>query len=602
MVDILSSLNSQQQKAVCFDQGPLLILAGAGSGKTRVITHRVAYLIKQDLARAEEIVCITFTNKAAQEMQERLKKLLSNLPLLPYAGTFHAFCARLLRVDGQAIGIPKNYVIWDRNDQSLLIKKLIGGETRWRHSTSSIINHISQAKNELIGPLEYAKFAQGSFQELVAQVYLGYQKELRLSCALDFDDLLVKTVNLFNQSPIVLEKYQRKCRYLFVDEYQDTNQAQYQITKLLAQKHHNLCVVADASQSIYSWRGADYRNINRLQKDFSKITVMNLEQNYRSTQNILDVAFHIITQNQSHPILNLWTENNRGDKVSVYQAQSAQDEAGFIVKNILSLKQNGYSLNDFSVLYRTNAQSRIIEEALLRHSLPYHLVGGFRFYERKEIKDILAFLRIITNPQDSASKQRTQKIGQKILKNILQLAQELEGQKLTTVKVLNLVLEKSSYLERFKPENEDDLSRLENIKELESVALEFPELNQFLENIALMEQEYFPQNQLKEFSQNKERVTLMTLHSAKGTEFEVVFLAGMEEGLLPHSRSLFEKELLEEERRLAYVGITRAKTKLFLTYSSSRLIFGQTQSNGPSRFLIDIPENLISQSFSPVYS
>ncbi|MDD3679394.1 MAG: UvrD-helicase domain-containing protein [Candidatus Shapirobacteria bacterium] len=600
MFNILDSLNPQQKKAVTFKNGPLLILAGAGSGKTRVITYRTAYLIQQGLAKPEEILCITFTNKAAQEMKQRLKKIILSLSgNLPYAGTFHAFCARTLRIDGQAINIPHNYVIWDRNDQLMIIKKLLKNKLIiQKYSPSSLINSISQAKNELIGPLDYAQFAQGVFQELVAEIYLGYQKELRLSGALDFDDLLVRVVDLFNQAPAILQKYQQKYRYLFVDEYQDTNQAQYQLTKLLAQKNHNLCVVADASQSIYSWRGADYRNINKIQKDFSEITIINLEQNYRSTQNILDTAYCVIAKNQSHPILNLWTDNNRGEKVAIYQAQSAQDEARFIIEKIIALKKNGYSLNDFAVLYRTNAQSRILEETLLHYNVPYYLVGGFRFYERQEIKDILAFLRSIANPCDSASQQRVEKIGKKISKTITGLAKKINTNQLSTITVLNQVLEKSGYLSRFKPENEEDLSRLENIRELKSVALEFPNLDQFLENIALMEQEYFPQGKLPADQKKGEKITLMTLHTAKGTEFEIVFLAGIEEGLLPHSRSLFDKESLEEERRLTYVGITRAKAKLFLTYANSRLIFGQNQTNGPSRFLADIPQNLIKETTS----
>ncbi len=594
-MSLLDSLNPQQKKAVCFSQGPLLVLAGAGSGKTRVITYRTAYLIEQKLANPDEILCITFTNKAAQEMRKRLEGLLSSSPTLPWAGTFHAFCARTLRIEGQAIGIPTNYVIWDRNDQLSTIKKLTKDKSSKKYSPSTIINNISSAKSELIGPLDYARFAQGSFQELIAEIYLGYQKELRLSGALDFDDLLVKTVSLFDQAPKILEKYQQKYRYLFVDEYQDTNRAQYRLTKILAQKHHNLCVVADASQSIYSWRGADYRNINRLSKDFPQIKTINLEQNYRSTQNILDAAYHVIIQNRSHPILDLWTKNNQGEKVDLYQAQSAQDEARFITKKISELKKRGGSLNECAVLYRTNAQSRSLEEALLHYNIPYHLVGGFRFYERKEIKDVLAFLKIIANPKDLASKRRVEKIGKRISAAIKTLTKDEANQKLKTSEIINLVLSKTNYLSRFKVENEEDLGRLENIEELKSVALEFPDLNKFLENIALMEQEYFPQGKIKEKETESEKVTLMTLHAAKGTEFGIVFLAGFEEGLLPHSRSLFEKEALEEERRLAYVGITRAKRKLFLTYASSRLIFGRNQTNGPSRFLADIPEEIINQ-------
>jgi len=593
---ILDSLNPQQQEAVRFGDGPLLILAGAGSGKTRVITHRVAYLIQEKQIAPQNILCITFTNKAAQEMRQRLITILNqNNSSVPFAGTFHSFCAHVLRIDGRKINIPKNYVILDSADQIGIIKKIIKSkqiENGYRPST--ILSTISQAKNELISALEYPQYAQGPFQELVAEVYLSYQKELKEANALDFDDLLSYTVKLFQEQSEILGKYQQKYQYIFVDEYQDTNHAQYLLTQLLAKRSQNLCVVGDMSQSIYSWRGADFRNVLRLQKDFSALTTLNLEQNYRSTQNILNAAYHIILRNNSHPILHLWTQKKAGDKIHLYQAQNEQEEARFIIEKILELIANyQFQKKDFAILYRTNAQSRILEETLIHYNVAYSLVGGVRFYERQEIKDVLSFLRFITNPKDTISKERIEKIGKKIFKKIAEIEEKIFLKSpLETSMLLDKVLNESGYLNKFKENNEEDLSRLENIKELKSVAQKFPDLNQFLENIALMEQEYLPQKKIFN-NKNENSITLMTLHAAKGTEFPIVFIAGMEEGLLPHIRSLSNHQELEEERRLCYVGITRAKEKLFLTLAASRLLFGQYNYNLPSRFLGDIPEELI---------
>jgi len=586
---ILDSLNPQQKKAVTFGNGPLLILAGAGSGKTRVITHRVAYLIQEKKINPQNILCITFTNKAAQEMRQRLITILgqSNSPI-PFAGTFHSFCARVLRMDGEKINIPKNYVIWDSADQIRAIKKIIKSkqiENSYRPST--ILSTISQAKNELIPALEYPQYAQGSFQELVAEIYLSYQKELKKANALDFDDLLSYTVKLFQEQSEILGKYQQKYQYIFVDEYQDTNHAQYLLTRLLTKRSQNLCVVGDTAQSIYSFRGADFRNVLRLQKDFPNLTTINLEQNYRSTQNILNTAYHIILKNSSHPILHLWTQKKAGDKIYLYQAQNEQDEAKFVTEKVITLIANKhYQKKDFAILYRTNAQSRILEETLLHYNVAYNLIGGVRFYERREIKDILSFLRFINNPQDSASLERIQKIGKKIFTQIQKIQKNTSPSSRQTAFLLDKIFTQTTYLNKFKKEDEESISRLENIKELKSVAQKFPDINEFLENIALMEQEYLPKEKIfNDKPHNK--ITLMTLHAAKGTEFPVVFITGMEEGLLPHSRSLFDHQELEEERRLCYVGITRAMKKLFL------ILFGQHNHNLPSRFLTDIPEDLL---------
>ena len=596
MIDtILKKLNAAQKEAVCFGDGPLLILAGAGSGKTRVITHRVAYLIRKKAVAPDKILCITFTNKAANEMRLRLGKILEKQSSHPFAGTFHSFCAQVLRRHGAAINVSPDYVIWDHADQLAVVKKLLADAVEDNYSPAGILSVISQAKNEMISPLEYVDFAQGPFQEIVAQIYLGYQKTLKLTNGLDFDDLLFKTAKLFKKSPSILEKYQEQYRYLFVDEYQDTNKAQYFLTKLLAQKYGNLCVVGDAAQSIYSWRGADYHNVTRLEKDFPKITTINLERNYRSTQNILDAAYSVISYNKSHPILKLWTKQKSGDKIYLYEAQSGEQEAKFVGREISILKNQGYSLNDIAILYRTNAQSRLIEKILLHYNIPYQLVGGFRFYERQEVKDILAFLRFVFNRQDSVSEDRIKKIGKRIYRRVVSFAELVDEKKERpkTIDVLDGVLRRSGYLDKYSSQKEEDQSRLENIKELRSVAMEFADLTQFLENVALMEQEYFPNGNSFGNLGEEDKVTLMTLHSAKGTESPVIFIVGVEEGLLPHSRSLFHPQEIEEERRLCYVGITRAKEKLFLTWASSRFLFGKKNYNSPSRFLADIPEELI---------
>lgn len=592
---ILTHLNPIQQAVVRFDGGPLLVLAGAGSGKTRALTHRTAYLIKERNIPPENILLLTFTNKAAEEMKTRIQKLLDSTVNLPFAGTFHSFCARILRINGKHINIPPNYLIYDEKDQLETIKLAMAkiDISTKDFKPTSILATISQAKNELITALEYPQYAQGNFQTTVARVYLTYQRLLKEYQALDFDDLLLETVKLFQQEKDVLNRYQGHFRYILIDEYQDTNQAQYLLTRQLAGKGHNLCVVGDASQSIYAWRGANYHNLMNLKKDFSDLKTINLEQNYRSTQTILKAANEVIKKNTTHPVLRLWTDKKGGKPITLYQANSEIDEANLIVNKII---QGGELFSSFAVLYRTNAQSRIIEEVLLHAGIPYILVGGTRFYERKEIKDCLAYLRLIANPQDSVSRQRVEKIGRGRWKKFLKLTRRLsdyETKELTTLELLDQILEETGYLESFNPKREEDLARLENIKELRSVASQFPNLNQFLENITLIQREYLPQNRSLPTSSARGAVTLMTTHAAKGTEFPNIFMVGMEEGLFPHSRSMMEKDEVEEERRLCYVGMTRAKEKLYLSYAQRRFYFGRYSSNPLSRFIKDIPRELI---------
>lgn len=600
---LLNDLNKSQQQAVGRTEGPVLILAGAGSGKTRVLTYRVAYLIAEKRVEPSAILCLTFTNKAANEMKERITALMSKVdsPVsrLPFAGTFHAFCAKILRVEGHRIGISPDFVIYDTQDQKEAVKlamsKLDISEKQFH--PLSVLATISQAKQILISPKDYPNFARGHFQETVARIYLYYQAILKEYQALDFDDLLSETVKLFSL-PDVLTTYQDRFRYLLVDEYQDTNQAQYSISKALAQQYRNICVVGDASQSIYAWRGADYRNIVRFRQDFNDSIVFNLEQNYRSTQTILSTAYAVISKNTSHPILKLWTANAAGAKISLYGARSEHDEALFVIKEI-KRQLNSYRFSDFAILYRTNAQSRILEEAFLHEGVPYVLVGGVRFYERKEIKDVLSYLRFLLNPKDLVSLRRVEKLGKGRLAKFLEVQKDFKerlNSNVNTLDILDNLLGRTGYLSLYNPDNPEDLMRIENIKELRSVATEFPSLTLFLENVALVEQEYYPDHpKLSANGARKDAVTLMTMHAAKGLEFPVVFLVGMEEGLFPHSRSLLDTNELEEERRLCYVGITRAKTRLYLTYADRRLFFGQRTTNVVSRFISDIPEELLSR-------
>lgn len=616
---ILSGLNPKQQEAVVHWGTPLLILAGAGSGKTRALTHRAAWLILEKGFAPENLLLLTFSNKAAAEMKQRVLHLLSYNPQpttrTPFASTFHSFCARVLRHSGKTLNISPSFVIFDDSDQIDMLKQVIenlGLAKSLKPQVAKAI--ISEAKNELISPLEYAEYARTDVQKNTARVFLEYQKALKRNDALDFDDLLIETVRLFKTDPQTLDKYRNRFQYILVDEWQDTNKAQYEITKLLSSRNRNLTVVGDAAQSVYRWRGADYRNIMYLQRDFPELKTINLEQNYRSTQNILDAAYGVISRNKSHPILKLWTDNSKGERIKLYQASSETDEASYVVSEIRRLTaplrtdraQTGRALNlsDIAVLYRTNAQSRVLEEALLHQGLPYVLFGGTRFYERKEVKDVLSYLRTIINPKDEVSQKRAKNLGKLRFQKLEQFIQNeikrgeqkiyLGQNQTTTLDLLDKVLEKTAYLELYDPQDPEDTARLENIKELRSVATEFPDPHEFLEQVALVESVQYSRNRPQSAPHNS--VTLMTAHSAKGLEFKVVFLVGLEEGLFPHSRALMDNEELEEERRLAYVGITRAKEKLFLSWARQRLIFGQRGTSLPSRFLSEIPENLLETS------
>ena len=592
--NLLNDLNADQQKAVKQTEGPVLILAGAGSGKTRVLTYRVAYLIRAKHIPPEHILMLTFTNKAANEMKERIRKLLSGAAV-PFAGTFHSLCVKILRIDGKHIGIPDDFVIYDEQDQLDAVKdimKRLDISTK-NFNPGAVLHTISEAKNELIGPIEYPQYARGYFQETVATVYIEYQKTLAENHALDFDDLLTKTVELFMKNKGVLGKYQEKYHYVLIDEYQDTNKVQYVLSKQLSARYRNICVVGDASQSIYRWRGADFRNIVNFKHDFPDVAEFHLEQNYRSTQTILDAAFGVISKNTSHPILKLWTDNRGGERVLLYEARTEHDEAAFLVQTIL---QANRPFADFAVLYRTNAQSRVLEEAFLHAGIPYVLVGGTRFYERREIKDVLAYLRMLSNPKDTVSYRRIEKLGKGRLDKFLEfdatVRKDAKLIALTTLELLDRVLAATKYLELYDANVEEEAYRLENIKELRSVATEFPVLREFLESVALVEQEYEPET-LRKREQNRDAVTLMTMHAAKGLEFPIVFMIGMEEGLFPHSRSLMDREEIEEERRLCYVGITRAKERLYLTFANKRLFFGTRTQNMISRFIADIPQHIL---------
>lgn len=599
--DIISSLNGVQQQAVVHHGGPLLILAGAGSGKTRALTHRAAWLIREKGIEPENILLLTFTNKAAGEMKERIKRLLTTnsqktLIRLPLAGTFHSFCAKVLRAEADQLGVSPQYVIYDEHDQietikNTMIKLDISPK---RVNPNAALNTISQAKNELISPLDYPQFAHGPFQETVARIYIHYQRSLRDQNALDFDDLIFETVHLLEKSSATLQKYQNRFLHILVDEWQDTNHAQYKLVKLLSKATKNLTVVGDASQAIYGWRGADYRNINYLIEDFPDLKVINLEQNYRSTKKILAAANTVIRKNQSHPVLNLWTDNQEGEKIKVFAAGNELDEAAYIINEIQS--NNTRPLNDYAVLYRTNAQSRVIEEVFLKFGIPYILVGGVRFYERKEIKDIISYLRLISNSKDLVAYQRIDKIGKTRARNFFNWLDEEKDNfpKLTNLEILDKVLDVTNYLELYDAQDEEDLMRLENIKELRSVAAEFADLTQLLENVALVQQEYFPENEvIVSKNDRKNAVTLMTAHSAKGLEFPIVFMIGMEEGLFPHARALLDPLEIEEERRLAYVAMTRAKERLYVSFASRRFYFGKYSSNQVSRFVNDIPTQLV---------
>ena len=611
---ILDGLNDKQIEAVLHDKGPALVVAGPGSGKTKVLTNRIAYLITLRNVPHRNILCVTFTNKAAKEVQHRVESILEKTTTrsdrLVWGGTFHSICSKILRIDGGQIGIPSSFVIYDTDDQLSLIRHILKdfGVNTKQVNPNAVLASISDSKSELITPSEYASTAHGLFQKTVSRIYPEYQKRLRKNDALDFDDLLMEVVNLFSKEEGVLAKYQSIFHYILVDEYQDTNKAQYVITKLLAQKHKNLFVVGDMAQAIYSFRGADYRNILNFQRDYPEAKVYNLEQNYRSTQTILSAAKTMIKNNTSHIPLDLWTQREEDEKICLYTGLNEVDEASFVTNEIIDHISNGGDYNEVAVLYRTNAQSRTIEENLIKSNIPYRMVGGFRFYARKEVKDIISYLRVIHNVKDAVAWERiintpTRGVGKKALEELkktdwniqeieriskLPISSWLEKKKtLATMELMDEVLYTTKYIDWIDDGSDDALSRVENIKELRSVAANFNDLDEFLENVALIESTNKPA------SEEINGVTLMTVHASKGLEFPVVFIIGLEEGLFPHSRSLLELSELEEERRLCYVAITRAKDKVYLTQARSRLYFGRTESNAPSRFIKEIPQELI---------
>tara|TARA_Y100000031_G_scaffold92762_1_gene101877 strand:+ start:1512 stop:3395 length:1884 start_codon:yes stop_codon:yes gene_type:complete len=621
-MNILSSLNPKQKEAVTIIGGPVLVIAGPGSGKTKCLTHRIAYLAQQDVSPAN-ILAVTFTNKAADEMRQRVSQLIKPLPFRSMSdiGTFHATCLRILRHQIDKLpGYYKNFVIYDQADQINLIKKTL---KELKISTDqfkpNIVNAmISRAKDELIDVKKYTSQTQEYYPETIARIYRAYQTALKKANALDFDDLIMLTVELFKKNPALLEQYQDKWPYIMVDEAHDTNYSQYVLINLLAQKHKNLWLIADTDQSIYSWRGADYRNILNFEKDYPKAKIVILEQNYRSTKNIILASHHIISKNSQRKEKNLWTENPTGDLINIVQTENEEQEGTFIIEEIENLtRRQGLTLKDFTVLYRTNAQSRAIEEAFLKANFPYKIIGTVRFYERKEIKDILAYLKYIANKNDLISLQRiintpTRRLA-RFAKNVnkLYLLKDCPtplndfynlidnlrkvSQKDSLAQLIRTILnetEYQNYIKKSSRDEEEGERRWENIGELITVASKYNKyrdgqgLEKFLEEITLLTNH-------DEVETNKNLVNLMTVHCAKGLESPVVFIIGCEEGIFPHSKSLFSPEQMEEERRLCYVGITRAKQRAYLTFAQRRRLWGQTIVNAPSRFLADIPEDLI---------
>jgi DNA helicase II / ATP-dependent DNA helicase PcrA len=610
--DLFTSLNAQQVDAVKHLEGPALVVAGPGSGKTRVLTNRVCHLVQEGTTSEYNILCVTFTNKAAKELKSRVGTLLTEGTKLPWVGTFHSICSKILRRDGGQIGIPPSFVIYDTADQRTLIKQILRdfGIDVKKFNPRAVLGAISSAKTELVTSEEYAGYAKGYFQRTVARIYPEYQKRLRKNDALDFDDLLVETVRLFEKAPEVLEKYQNMFDYILVDEYQDTNKVQYVLVRTLGERHSNIFVVGDMSQAIYSFRGADYRNILNFQSDYPAASVFNLERNYRSTQNILDAAKNIISNNKTHIPLDLWTEKGSGEKVVVFSGRSDRDEVHFVVDRIHQEILAGQEFKDIAILYRTNAQSRNIEEALIKNNIPYKIVGGVGFYSRKEVKDVIAYLRVIHNSKDTVAWSRiinvpTRGIGKKSQALLEETGWDLTAienrttlpikewiskkEELSTLELMEEVIARVGYVEYLDDGTDEGKYRVENINELKSVAAQFLDLDEFLENVSLIE------SSNKADPDQYDCVTLMTVHAAKGLEFKVVFVVGMEEGLFPHSQSMGSLEELEEERRLCYVAVTRAMEKVFLSHVGSRLYFGSVQSNLPSRFLAEMPSEVVEE-------
>ncbi|OCA82929.1 DNA helicase PcrA [Pseudobacillus wudalianchiensis] len=637
---LLTGLNKQQQEAVKTTEGPLLIMAGAGSGKTRVLTHRIAYLMVERGVNPYNILAITFTNKAAREMRDRIGALLGGAAEEVWISTFHSACVRILRRDIDRIGYNRNFTILDTTDQQSVIKGILKEKNLdpKKFDPRAILAAISSAKNELIDPETFAKRQGGYMDQIVSEVYTEYQRRLKKNQALDFDDLIMVTIQLFQRVPEVLEFYQRKFQYIHIDEYQDTNRAQYMLVKLLASRFQNLCVVGDSDQSVYGWRGADIANILSFEKDYPQSRSIFLEQNYRSTKRILHAANEVIKNNFNRKPKNLWTENADGCNISYFRGDTQQTEAQFVAGKIQELTASGKrKRSDIAILYRTNAQSRVIEEVLMKSNIDYNIVGGTKFYDRKEIKDLLAYLRLIANPADDISLQRIinvpkRGLGSTSLDKISRYAQDndltmyealaeadfigisskaaktaLEFRRLietytqqqeylSVSELVEEVLERTGYRDMLKAEKTIEAqSRLENIEEFLSVTKNFEDNSEdkslvaFLTDLALVADI----DEVGKEEKVQDSVVLMTLHSAKGLEFPVVFLMGMEEGVFPHSRSLMDENEMEEERRLAYVGITRAEEELYLTNAQMRTLYGRTNMNPVSRFISEIPADLI---------
>ncbi len=646
MSDILQNLNKEQMDAVTHFAGPMLVIAGAGSGKTRALTARIAYLIEEHNVSPWNILAVTFTNKAANEMKNRIVKMLNREGFDASSdinvGTFHSICVRILRKQIHLMDYENDFAIYDMADQQILMKRVMEqmGLDVKKVNPKAVLGHISNAKNQLIGPEEFSSYAGDYFSQKVAEIYPRYQKALRQNGALDFDDIIMKTVEIFKQFPEVLDYYQERFKFISVDEYQDTNKAQYLLIKMLGEKYRNVCVIGDVDQSIYSWRGATIRNILDFEKDYPEARVVMLEQNYRSTQVILDAANEVISKNAGRKEKNLWTERDGGEKIRHWLCDNERHEGEMIAQEVMKgVRDSEYpNYEDYVVLYRTNAQSRVMEEVFLRYGIPYKLVGGIKFYERKEIKDILAYLRIIQNTNDSVSLLRvinnpTRKIGAKTLEslqefsvkhnisfyNAMLLADEIEDVPESKAKVLldfvklikelralsdkesvasmiKFVLEMTGYKKMLDDGSVEGEARLENASELISVAQKYEKLEPrlslriFLEEVALIAD-------VDSLEEKDNAVTFMTVHSAKGLEFHNVFIAGLEEGVFPHSRSMLDRQELEEERRLMYVAMTRAMDSLYLLHARSRTLYGESRSNAPSQFLADISADFIDANF-----
>ena len=637
---ILDGLNDKQREAVTTTEGPVMIIAGPGSGKTRALTHRIAYLLAAGKAQPRDILALTFTNKAANEMQERVEALVGDDARGMWVGTFHSSFARLLRMEGDKIGYSEDFSIYDTADSKRLIRQQMKGRNLDTDVVKprSVQRMISSAKNEMIDPQEYAELARGDQQEIVAEVYPAYERALKQANALDFDDLLLKPIELFEQHEDVLEKYQRRWQYVHIDEYQDTNQAQYVLARTLSGRHKNLCVVGDDAQSIYAFRGADITNILNFDNDYPDATTIRLERNYRSTENIIRLADSIIEENDDQIEKSLWTDNAEGEYVALMEALSEKDEAQKIERRVRDLHlRDGMEYGDFAVLYRTNAQSRAIEEALRKENVPYRVIGGTSFYERKEIKDVLAYLKLLVNPNDTASLQRvinypTRGIGDKTQARLQRYAQQHSlslwqaVERVEEIETLgtraeravgkfrrliaryaskagtgsvpadelarDLIQDAGLLSELRKEHTRENLQRWENVQELISALAEYVEstedatISTFLQEVALMTDQ-------DEAEEGDDKVTLMTLHAAKGTEFPVVFVAGLEEGLFPLEQATQEKAELEEERRLFYVGVTRAEERLYLSWARSRYRYGEQTSNTRSRFLEEVDSDVV---------